>query len=93
MKGFVLDGGSGDLQVKQGGAIIDDNAGQVVENLLLGLRGDFKEVPLLGGEAELQLGGERDVMWPLRVKKMLLRVGVEVRDLRIGLDGVVEVEM
>lgn len=93
MNGFVLDRESGDLQVQHGGAIIEVNDGQVVENLLLGMRGDFKEEPLLGGEAVSQLGGDHDVMWPLRVKKMLRHVGVEVQGLRMDADGVVEVEM
>ena len=71
MKGLVTDMATGDLLVEKGGAVIGDNEEQVVVNVLLATRGDFKEHPLVGAEARQQLGGEKDVMWPTQTKKMI----------------------
>ena len=69
MKGLVTDMATGDLLVEKGGAVIGDNEEQVVVNVLLATRGDFKEHPLVGAEARQQLGGEKDVMWPTQTRR------------------------
>lgn len=78
MKGLLIDRESGDLAVVNGGMVVGENDAQVAEELLLSNRGDFKEYPMLGGEVGKMLGGERDVMWAPRVKKMLRACGLEV---------------
>ena len=83
MKGILIDRESGDLSVVGGSMIVGENDAQVAEELLLANRGDFKEYPLLGGEVGRMLGGERDVMWAPRVKKMLRACGLEVSRIRV----------
>lgn len=92
MKGFVTDIESGDLLVERGGAVVAENDMQVVENVLLANRGEFKEIPLIGAETRQQLGGERDVMWATRTKKMIKACGVEVRKVSITDDHTITVE-
>lgn len=103
MKGLVIDIDTGDLlvepakyNVKTGkidanGGVVTDSETQIVENILLANRGEFKELPLIGAEIRLQLGGERDVMWATRAKKMIKACGVEVRKISIT-DNTVTVE-
>ena len=89
MKGLVIDIDTGDLLVepaKQNAKTgkIDTNGGIVTDC-------EFKELPLIGAETRLQLGGERDVMWATRAKKMIKACGVEVRKISIT-DNTVTVE-
>lgn len=83
---------NGDLLVEKGAAVIADNEVQIIENVLLATRGDFKEYPLVGAEVRQQLGGEHDVMWPTRAKKMIKECGVAVRKVSMGDDGTVTIE-
>lgn len=83
MKGILIDRATGDLAIAGGKMQIGENDAQVAEELLLANRGDFKEYPLLGGEVGKMLGGERDVMWAPRVKKMLKACGLEVSRIRV----------
>ncbi len=92
MKGLVINPDTGDLLVESKAASIVDSEEQVVENVLLANRGEFKELPLIGAETRLQLGGERDVLWPTRAKKMIEACGVEVRKVSITDDNTVTVE-
>lgn len=78
-----MDRATGDLSVVGGSMIVGENDAQVAEELLVANRGDFKEYPLLGGEVGKMLGGERDVMWAPRVKKMLRACGLEVSRIRV----------
>ena len=91
MKGLLIDSETGDLLIEDKTATVVDNDVQIVENVLLANRGEFKEVPLIGAETRLQLGGERDVMWATRTKKMIKACGVEVRKISIN-DNTVTVE-
>ena len=79
----MIDRATGDLSVVGGSMIVGENDAQVAEELLVANRGDFKEYPLLGGEVGKMLGGERDVMWAPRVKKMLRACGLEVSRIRV----------
>lgn len=91
MKGLLIDSETGDLLIEDKTAMVTDNEEQVVENVLLANRGEFKELPLIGAETRLQLGGERDVMWATRTKKMIKACGVEVSKISIS-DNIVTVE-
>ena len=77
MKGILIDGGTGDLLVENGGLVIDDTEAQTVETVLVANRGEFKESPLIGGEVMQMQGGVVDVMWPSQTKKMLRACGVD----------------
>lgn len=92
MKGLVTDIENGDLLVEKGAAVIADNEVQIIENVLLATRGDFKEYPLVGAEVRQQLGGEQDVMWPTQTKKMIKECGVAVRKVSMDDDGTVTIE-
>lgn len=100
MKGIVIDMQTGDLLVRQynSGKSIDACAElsnveeQVVEHVLAAQRGEFKELPLIGGEVRSLLGGERDVLWPNRVKSMIKACGVDVSKITIAEDNTITVE-
>lgn len=81
-KGIVV-GADGDLIVRNGELIISETTVQSVEAVLLTMRGEWKEFPLLGGEAVRQLGGSVDVMWPAEVKEMLQTCGVEAKRVKV----------
>ena len=92
MKGLVTDVKTGDLLVEHGSAQVIDGEEQIIENILLASRGEFKELPLVGAEAQQQLGGEYDVMWPVRTKKMIAACGVEIRRISIRDNNTITVE-
>lgn len=92
MKGLVTDSESGDLLVEKGAAVVTESESQVVVNVLLTSRGDWKEHPLVGAETRQQLGGPVDVMWPMRAKKMIKECGVEVRQVGVRDDGTITIE-
>lgn len=83
MKGILIDSETGDLLVENGGLVVGDTETQTVEAVLVANRGEFKESPLIGGEAMQMLGGVVDVMWPGRVKKMLRACGVECERVKV----------
>ncbi len=71
MKGLLVNPESGDLLIHDKGMQIGETDVQVAERVIVAFRGEFKENPSIGGEIKTMLGGERDVMWPGKVKKML----------------------
>ena len=83
MRGLLIDSGTGDLLVENGGLVIGDTEAQTVEAVLVANRGEFKESPLIGGEVMKQLSGGVDVMWPGEVRKMLRTCGVDCDEVRI----------
>lgn len=91
MKGLLTDRESGDLIVGRGTLAIGDTEGQTAAAVVLTMRGEWKDNPLLGGEAVKQLGGERDPFWPGRLKKMLRACGVEPQGVNVDDDGTVTI--
>lgn len=91
MKGFVLSSETNDLLVEKGAVTVTDNEAQICENVIVAVRGELKEIPLIGGEVRFMLGGATDVMWPTRVKKMIQACGVDVSKVSVS-DNVVTVE-
>lgn len=92
MKGFVIDITTGDLLIERKQAAVVPCEEQVIENVLLANRGEFKEFPLIGAEVRMQLGGGKNVMWPGHTKKMIKACGVEVRKVSITEDNIITVE-
>ena len=86
-----MTGADGELLVEGGTLKIGDTTEQTVEAVLLTMRGEWKEFPLLGGEAEKQLGGIADVMWPGEVRDMLEACGIKARRVKVE-DNVITVE-
>lgn len=76
MKGILIDKETGDLLVERGAVVTGDPEAQTAEAVVRAMRGEFKEFPLIGGEAVRQLGGGVDVMWPADVREMLQACGV-----------------
>lgn len=77
MKGVLLDKKSGDLLVEGGRSVVGDIESQSIMAVVCGMRGELKEMPLLGGEAGLLCGGSVDPFWSGRVKRMLKSVGMD----------------
>lgn len=63
-----------------------------MESVLLAMRGEFKEFPLLGGEVRTQLGGCVDPFWPQETKKMLRSCMVDVETVTLDRDGTLTIE-
>lgn len=65
---------------------------QVCESVLLAMRGEFKEFPLLGAEVRQQLGGCVDPFWPQETKKMLRACKVDAETVELNEDGTLTIE-
>lgn len=92
MKGILIDARSGDLLVERGGIVIGDTEGQTAEAVVVTMRGDLKEHPLLGGEARMLAGGCEDKMWAGEVRQMLRGCGVECERVTLESDGKIMIE-
>ena len=92
MNGILIDTESGDLLIHNGNIMIGDTDSQIAENVLVAMRGEWKEYPLIGGEVKMMLGGQVDVMWRSQVKKMLKACGLDVQKVSISEDNIITVE-
>lgn len=92
MTGILIDGSSGDLKLNGGAIAIGDTELQTAEAVLLTLRGELKEHPLLGGEAGRLRGGTVDAMWAGNVRQMLRSCGVECERVSIDSNGIISIE-
>lgn len=91
MKGILIDSKSGDLLVENGSVVIGDTDGQIAEGVLVAMRGEWKEFPLIGGEVKMMLGGQLDVMWSGQVKKMFTACGLDVKKVNVS-DDIITIE-
>lgn len=91
MTGILIDIASGDLLVERGRIAIGDTESQTAEAVVVSMRGELKEHPLLGGEAPKLEGGEIPVMWPAEVRQMLRGCGVFCERVKIE-DGSILIE-
>lgn len=92
MNGILIDAASGDLLVEHGKVVIGDTDSQIAEGVLVTMRGEWKEWPLIGGEVKKMLGGEADVMWRGQVKKMLEACGLDVQKVSVMEGNIITVE-
>lgn len=93
MNGLITDTNTGDLLIGRGKqAEITGCEAQVCESVLLAMRGEFKEFPLLGAEVRQQLGGCVDPFWPQETKKMLRACKVDAETVRLNEDGTLTIE-
>ena len=92
MNGILIDAESGDLLVQRGSVVIGDTDSQIAESVLVSMRGEWKEWPLIGGEVKKMLGGQVDVMWRGEVKKMLEACGLDGQKVSISEDNIITVE-
>ena len=92
MNGILIDAESGDLLIERGSVVIGDTDSQIAEGVLVAMRGEWKEWPLIGGEVKKMLGGKVDVMWRGQVKKMLEACGLDGPKASITEDNIITVE-
>lgn len=92
MNGILIDAASGDLLVEHGRVVIGETDSQIAEGVLVAMRGEWKEWPLIGGEVKKMLGGAADVMWRGQVKRMLEACGLEVQKVCITEGNTITVE-
>ena len=83
MKGIQLDNNTGDLLVKNGSLVIDDNRSQVIEHIVRAHPGEFKETPTLGAYVKRLLGGSYDPFWTGSTLEMLQSQGINVQKIDI----------
>lgn len=88
MKGLITNTTTGDLLIGRDKlATVTYCEEQVCESVLLAMRGEFKEFPLLGAEVRQQLGGCVDPFWPQETKKMLRACKVAANTVTLQEDG------
>ena len=92
MTGILIDETTGDLLTGRGGILTGDSESQTAEAVIITMRGEIKEHPLLGGEAGRMQGGAHDVMWAGRVRAMLRGCGVECERVSLESDGSISIE-
>lgn len=93
MNGLITDTKTGDLLVGSNSqAAVTDCMAQICESVLLAMRGEFKEFPLLGAEVMQQLGGCVDPFWPQETKKMLRACKVDAETVELNEDGTLTIE-
>ena len=85
---MLTDRESGDLIVERGALVIGETDGQIAEHVLMTMRGEWKEWPLIGGEVKKMMGGEADPLWRGEVKKMLNACGLAVQKVSLTADGI-----
>lgn len=86
MKGILIDIATGDLLIENGRVAVGDTESQTAEAVVVTMRGELKEHPLLGGEAGKLRGGCLDVMWAGEVRQMLRGCGVDCERVKIEND-------
>lgn len=70
MKGILLDENS-EIMIRNGSMVIGDVDTQVVEHVITAFQGEYKEVPLLGGNIKKMLNGAPDPFWAGEMKRQL----------------------
>ena len=78
MNGILIDAESGDLLIERGSVVIGETDSQIAGCVLVAMRGEWKEWPLIGGEVKKMLGGEA--------------CGLDVRKVNITEGGIITVE-
>lgn len=78
MTGIVVDVGTGDLLVEDGRLVMGETSQQVIEHALRAFRGEYREMPLIGAEADKQQYGVGSRLWCARAKQMCKACGVTV---------------
>ncbi|MDD4395693.1 MAG: hypothetical protein PHQ33_07395 [Bacteroidales bacterium] len=82
MRGIIVDD-NGNLQVQNGTLKIGDNMAQVAQHLITAFTGEYKNAPLLGGNAKRMIAGNVDPFWTGNMKRQLKQALVNVESLRV----------
>lgn len=82
-KALTLDPQTGDLALQGGRLALGRPQATIASIVATANRGEIKELPLIGGEADRQLGSPRQDLWLTRLRKQLEAVGLKVRSLAV----------
>ena len=85
MIGIVVDSNTGDLLVDGGELAMGETSQQVIEHALRAFRGEYREFPLIGAEADKQRNSIGSRLWCVRAKQMCKACGVSVA--QVSIDG------
>jgi hypothetical protein len=81
MKGILLDENN-DVIVEHGTMKIGDVDAQIAEHVVTAFQGEYKEVPLLGGNIRKMLNGTPDPFWAGEMRRQLktqhINAGVDI---------------
>lgn len=88
MVGMLIDEETGDLMVESSNLKLGDLRAQVAELVLTASPGEFKEVPMIGGDVASMFNGTKDPFWPGKMKTQLNAMGVDVERIAISDDGI-----
>ncbi|MDR1984973.1 MAG: hypothetical protein LBQ28_09150 [Prevotellaceae bacterium] len=91
MTGILTNTETGDLIVKNGTLATGDITSQVIEHVLVANRGEYKEMPLVGGEIDKMRNGNPETFWRGQFKDMLKYCGVNITELDVE-NGNIKIE-
>ena len=80
---LILDNDTADLTIEDGHIALGRPQTTIASIVTTANRGELKELPLIGGEADRQLGSPRQELWLTRLRKQLVAVGLKVKSLSI----------
>lgn len=92
MKGIIINTETGDLKVSGGTLRVADCEHDIVERVLVCVRGELKETPLIGGEATLLYASGYDPLYAGRIRRMLKAVGIDCRNVTTTSEGVITIK-
>lgn len=92
MNGLLMEINGGDLIIKGGGCIVAGTDGQTIEHVIVANRGEWREMPLLGGEVRKMQHGLAGRMWAARARDMCRAAGVSVSRVLVDDNGKIRIE-
>lgn len=87
MKGILIDE-NGNMIIRGGSVILGDVEPQICEHLLAAFTGEYKQEPLLGGNAKRMIAGTPSPFWAGHVKQQLKTCKVDVQTIRVANDDI-----
>lgn len=79
----MVDVKTGDLLTGKDGLVMGETSQQVIEHALRAFRGEYREQPLIGAEADKQRNSVGSRLWCVRAKQMCKACGVTVAQVSI----------
>lgn len=92
MKGIIINTETGDLKVSGGTLQVAPCEHDIVERVLVCVRGELKETPLIGGEVTLLSASGYDPFYAGRIRSMLKAVGIDCTSVGITPDGIITIK-
>ena len=92
MRGLQTEANCGDLVIEGGGCVVAGTEAQTIEHVMVAMRGEWREHPLLGGEIRMMQHGITGRMWAARARDMIREAGVPVSRVGVSENGKITVE-